>query len=214
MTYSTHHWILVAFNLGYLIAVSPFFYAARNFEFMWYLAAMVFLFALIALTLKTTRFSTPLLWALSLWGLLHVLGGGVVIDGKVLYAMVLLPLFTVMENPVLKYDQLVHFYGFAVATLVVYELIRPHLAVTLRRGRIYFVLVAAGTGLGVFNEIVEFIAVVVFTNTGVGGYANTLVDLIANTLGALCAVIFIHAMARFRGPVSASLAPAEPAHGS
>ncbi len=57
---------------------------------------------------------------------------------------------------------------------------------------IYFVLIAAGTGLGALNEIVEFVAVLLFPNTGVGGYSNTILDLISNLIGASLAVVFIH----------------------
>lgn len=46
-----------------------------------------------------------------------------------------------------------------------------------------------GCGFGAINEIVEFLAVVALPETGVGGYANTLLDLVFNFVGALSAVI-------------------------
>jgi putative membrane protein len=38
---------------------------------------------------------------------------------------------------------------------------------------------------------VEFIAVLSFPQTNVGGYVNTSLDLVFNALGAIAAVIFI-----------------------
>ncbi len=50
----------------------------------------------------------------------------------------------------------------------------------------------ASVGLSVLNELVEFGAVVALGKTGVGGYGNTLLDLVFNTLGAFTAAFFIY----------------------
>ncbi len=47
-------------------------------------------------------------------------------------------------------------------------------------------------GLGAVNEIIEFIAVVVFPNTNVGGYVNTALDLVFNAAGAITAMVLVH----------------------
>ncbi len=44
-----------------------------------------------------------------------------------------------------------------------------------------------GLGVGGLNEIVEFIAVLTIPETGVGGYDNTLWDMVFNLLGACAA---------------------------
>jgi putative membrane protein len=44
-------------------------------------------------------------------------------------------------------------------------------------------------GLSVVNELIEFAAVVVSPSTGVGGYVNTLLDLLFNTLGAVSGAV-------------------------
>ena len=92
----------------------------------------------------------------------------------------------------LKFDQVVHAFGFAVATLVVFHLLRPYLGGKVNWKIVYPIIALGGMGLGVINEIVEFIAVVVFPETGVGGYYNTALDLVFNTIGAVLATVFIH----------------------
>jgi len=119
-------------------------------------------------------------------------GGGVIINGAVLYALPLIPIVGTGDLSILKYDQFVHFFGFGVSTLVVYHLLRPYLNEKVNWKVIYPILVVAGAGMGVLNEIIEFIAVLLVPNTGVGGYANTALDLVFNTLGAIAAVFLIH----------------------
>jgi hypothetical protein len=53
------------------------------------------------------------------------------------------------------------------------------------------VLAMAGLGLGAVNEIIEFTATVIMTETGVGGYVNTALDLVADMIGSVGAVVYI-----------------------
>ena len=53
------------------------------------------------------------------------------------------------------------------------------------------VLVMAGLGVGAFNETVEFLVNVVVPESGVGGYLNTSLDLCANSVGAILALVYI-----------------------
>ncbi len=48
-----------------------------------------------------------------------------------------------------------------------------------------------GMGAGALNEVIEFMAVLIFPETGVGGYYNTAGDLTANLIGSLLALIYI-----------------------
>lgn len=185
-------WLLVLFNLAYIVSFTAYYFLIRNFEFLWYIATLVFFFVLIALTLQRSKFDYVILWGLSIWGFLHMAGGGVVVGGDVLYRLHLIDIVGSGDLFILKFDQLVHFYGFGVATLVVYHLLRPYLNEKTNWKVIYPILIVAGSGLGVLNEIVEFTAVVSLSETGVGGYGNTLLDLIFNTLGAAAATVFIY----------------------
>lgn len=193
MFLTTHQKIILYFSLLYVIGFGTYYVSIRDFEFLWYVAVLVFFFILIFATLKRSEFSPTILWGLSLWGLLHMAGGGVAIGDHVLYAQKLLPIIDDGgEFVILKYDQLVHFFGFGVATLVVYHLLRPYLNEKTNYKVVYPLIAVAGTGLGVLNEIVEFSAVLAFAETGVGGYINTSLDLVFNTLGAIAAVFVIH----------------------
>lgn len=193
MAFTRQHWILLFFTFAYILGFGHAFLARANYEFLGYIGVLVFFFILVATTLHRSRFPLSVLWGLSVWGLLHVAGGGVPVGDGVLYGTQLIPLFDGGGDFfILKYDQLVHAFGFGVATLVVYHLIKPHLSSAANWGVVYFVLIAAGMGLGVINELVEFAAVLSIPETGVGGYENTLLDLTSNTIGAILAVVFIH----------------------
>jgi len=191
--------MLIAFNLAYVAAFAVYYISIRNFEFLWYVAVLLFFFILILSTIHRSKFDLLILWGLSIWGFLHMAGGGIVVGGDVLYALHLIPIAGEGDLFILKFDQLVHFYGFGVATLVVYHLLRPYLNERTNWKVVYPILVAAGMGLGVLNELVEFTAVLVVPDTGVGGYANTALDLAFNTLGAIAAVTFIHFRRQKRG---------------
>jgi glycopeptide antibiotics resistance protein len=82
--------------------------------------------------------------------------------------------------------------------------LRPYLNEKTNWKVIYPILIIAGSGMGVLNEIVEFTAVLLVPDTGVGGYGNTLLDLIFNTLGATAAVIFIHFKRKNKKAISIS----------
>lgn len=183
---------VLVFSAIYTVAFATYYIYQGDFEFLWYVAVLVGLFLLILLTLNRSKFDRVALWGLSLWGLLHMAGGGIVVGGNVLYAFTLVPLIADGEMTILKYDQFVHMFGFAVATIVGWQLLSPHLLKTFSRKAIYFLLILIGAGFGVLNEIVEFIAVLSFPETGVGGYINTSLDLVSNTVGAIAAVFFIH----------------------
>lgn len=186
------HKAIIAFNAVYIFGFAAYYIYVQDYEFLWYVAVLLFLFALIGATLHRSKFTNAILWGLSVWGLLHMAGGGVQVGDGVLYALKLIPIVGTGEAFVLKFDQLVHFYGFAVATVVAHHLLAPQLKPRATRSVVYAVVFAAGLGLGALNEIVEFMAVLAFPETGVGGYYNTTLDLVFNGLGALTAVWYIH----------------------
>lgn len=183
---------VIAFNLLYIIPFVIYYLSIKDYEFLWYVAVLVILFVLVLSTLHKSKFDLSVLWGLSIWGLLHMAGGGIPVGDTVLYGLHLIPIIDRGgEFFILKFDQLVHAFGFAVSTLIVYQLLRPQLKEKFRPGVIIFVAILGGMGLGVVNEIVEFLAVVTFPETGVGGYYNTALDLVFNTIGALLAGIYI-----------------------
>jgi putative membrane protein len=186
------HLFLIIANLGYVAGFGIYYFAIQNYEFLWYVAVLLFFFFLIGLTLQKTRFPPWLLWMLSLWGLLHMAGGGVVIDGKVLYTFEIVHLFGAGDAYVLKFDQAVHFYGFFTTTFVAHHLLKPYCS-RPDATMVLFLAAVASMGFGALNELVEFLAVVVAPKTGVGGYYNTALDLVFNGLGATLAFAILAA---------------------
>jgi len=185
--------IIAVFTAIYLLAFSVYYISAVNYEFMLYIFVVVFFAILVAATLRRTNFSYWVLWGLALWGLLHMAGGSIPVGNTVLYGVHVLPIYDGGNGFILlKFDQLVHFFGFGVSTLLVYELLRRNFRRVGSKRVLYFVTFLGGMGLGALNEIVEFLAVVIAPETGVGGYFNSSLDLVFNMLGAAVAVLVIH----------------------
>jgi hypothetical protein len=193
------HWPILLFNSLYIAAFTLYYVARHNFEFLLYIGVLVFFFVLIFWTLPKSKFGPPILWGLSIWGLLHMAGGGIPVGQGVLYDLILLPLVSRGEIMILRYDQAVHCFGFGVTTLVGFHLLSPYLNEKTNWKVIYLILAGFGMGMGALNEIVEFLATVLIPNTGVGGYVNTALDLVFNFLGSLIAVLLIHL--KFRRPL-------------
>ena len=173
-----------------LVPFAVFFGYRQNYEFLLYVAVIVFFMVVIALTNDRVRYPIPILWGLVVWAILHLCGGGIRVGDGVLYGVMLVPLSS--DIPIFRYDQFVHIVGFGVATLLMYHLLLSYLRPGMRHGpALYIVVVMAGLGVGGFNEIIEFIATVLMPETGVGGYVNTALDLVADLVGAILAVVAI-----------------------
>jgi hypothetical protein len=189
------HLILGVINAVYLAGFAWRFLAQQNFEFVIYVGVVVAALVWIGLTLKRVTYSLSTLIGLTVWGLMHMAGGGVPVGAGRLYDVMLLPLS--QSLPILRYDQVVHLWGFGVCTLLCYDLLMPQLN---NRGRVPFslglVLVMAGLGFGAFNEILEFLVMCAVPKAGVGGYTNTSLDLCSNLIGALLASIWIRVRSR------------------
>ncbi len=186
-------WTAAAFALVYTLASIPVSLSAGNNEFLFYIAVMAVIGSAIAWVHVRVRLTGATLWALSVWGLLHMSGGLVTLpDGwpastetRVLYNWWLIP------NR-LKYDQVVHAYGFAVTTWVCWQGLRGATRNQVRPTFGVLVLcAAAGVGFGAMNEVVEFVATLLLPKTNVGGYENTGWDLVANAVGAVFSAALI-----------------------
>ncbi|MCR9093507.1 MAG: hypothetical protein NXI30_04765 [bacterium] len=198
------------FTLGYLLAATCAAVWLRNTEFVFYIAVMVALIAIVLVVQARVGLSAGLIWSLSIWGAMHMAGGLVPVPGgwptdggqQVLYSLWILPGAEGSARGWLKYDQLTHAYGFAVATWLCWQglcgAVAPATGTSdseprppLRPTPGLLILVAiAGMGLGALNEVVEFTATR-FMDTNVGGYENTGWDLVYNALGATGAALAI-----------------------
>ncbi|MCB1357742.1 MAG: DUF2238 domain-containing protein [Maritimibacter sp.] len=184
---------VAGFVIAYLVAFSAWFFSIGNAEFAIYIVTMLVLMTLIGATLRVGEYPAPMLWALALWGLLHCAGGGVPVGDQVLYATQVLPLIGdgTTEMTLLKYDQIVHALGFGITAWVLWHVLTRHYPETRGSWTAYAFPALAAMGLGAVNEIIEFSAVVIVQDTGVGGYINTALDLCFNAAGALIAVTLV-----------------------
>jgi hypothetical protein len=174
-----------------------------NYEFLFYGAVVLSLMLLVAFMDSRVKFSPLVLWGLALWGCVHLAGGlmpippGLAEPGgsPVLYNMRIHPL-----TP--KFDQIVHAYGFGMSTLAAYEALCSRFKTLLPIDTaMVFTLFLIALGLGAFNEIIEFTAVLIMPETNVGGYRNTGWDMVSNAVGSVLAILWLRNFHR-RGSVS------------
>jgi len=196
-------WAIGLFTFVYLAAAFPIALLRGNVEFVMYIAVMFMLIGFVFWMHLHVTLSSGVLWCLSVWGLVHM-GGGLLIvpDGwpveansRVLYSLWIIP-------DRLKYDHIVHAYGFGVASWVCWQGLST--AIRRRGGEaaptlgLMVLSATAGMGLGSLNELVEFAATLLIPETNVGGYINTGWDLTANFVGATVSVSLIWLAARAR----------------
>jgi len=185
------HWAVLLFSSAYTLGFAAYYISIANYEFLWYVAVLVFFLLLILGTIGKSKFTPIILWGLSIWGLLHMAGGGVPVGDGVLYGVQLIDFISNGEYTILRYDQFTHAFGFGVSTLVAHHLLAPRWKEGASKALLYSLAAGVGMGLGSINEIVEFIAVLTFPETGVGGYINTSLDLVFNMVGAVAAALFL-----------------------
>jgi uncharacterized membrane protein YjdF len=179
------------FTSAYVAIFTAWFFSIGNYEFIVYVLTMLGLMALIGFSLGKAEYPPAILWGLSLWGLMHMAGGGVPVNGSVLYNLVLIPIATVDDSVILKYDQFVHAFGFGVTAWLLHHLLTRHFPDTRGTATALAFPALAAMGLGAVNEMIEFTAVLLVPDTNVGGYTNTALDLVFNALGAVIAVTWI-----------------------
>jgi hypothetical protein len=114
-----------------------------------------------------------------------MLGGYIRVGDGVLYGYWIFPF--------LRFDMFVHAFGFGSATLLSYYILKESLDKKAKNWiAISVLIVFIGMGIGALNEIIEFITVLITPKNGVGGYENTLFDMIFNAIGAIIVVIYIN----------------------
>ena len=195
-------WV-ATFTAIYLVAAAATAVLRDNTEFLFYVAVMVLLIGLVWYVHRRVNLTAGALWGLSIWGLAHMLGGLVGVpegwpingDVRVLYSLWLIP-------EVVKYDHVVHAYGFGMTTWVCWQGLQAafrsyEISVRPTVG-LLSLAATAGMGYGALNEVIEFLATLLVPETNVGGYLNTGWDLMANLVGASVAVTII---ALTHGPV-------------
>jgi uncharacterized membrane protein YjdF len=189
---------VLIFTATYIAGIAAVSLASETPGLGMYLGLMAILIPVLYQVHRHYPLGPALLWSFSLWGLLHMTGGLVPIPSgwsregshSVFYSWWLVP-------GVLKFDQVVHAYGFGITTWLCWHIlkgalrspdgspVRPTLAVLI-------LCVAGGMGFGALNEVVEFIATLVLPDTNVGDYTNLGWDLVANLVGSCVAAFVIY----------------------
>lgn len=187
-----------AFAALYILAAAIGSIVSGNVEFIFYIVVMLVLMSAVLLVHWRLGLSPALLWLLAIWGGLHMAGGLVPVPDswpingsiRVLYSWWIIPDADGIGG-YLKFDHVVHAFGFGVTTWLCWQIlcgvlkdrVRAEMRPTLG---LIILCIAASTGFGALNEIIEFTATL-FTETNVGGYVNTGYDLISNLTGAMVA---------------------------
>jgi len=189
-------WPVALFTSVYLVGALITAVQVSNYEFLLYIGVVVLMMGVVWVVHGRVALTSGALWCLSIWGLAHMAGGLVVVPeswpvmgtNRVLYSLWLIP-------DRLKYDHVVHAYGFGVTTWVCWQGLRAALGGQPQRVRptsgLMVLSAAAGLGFGALNEVIEFAATLLVPETNVGGYLNTGWDLVANLFGATVAVTAI-----------------------
>lgn len=116
---------------------------------------------------------------LALFAVGHVAGGMLPVGDGVLYE-------TWLVEPIVRYDNLQHAWGFGMVGRGTWEVLRPRLGPAGDDPAVVAIVVAlAATAVGSLNEVVEWIMTLTIAGTDVGGYDNTARDLVANLAGGI-----------------------------
>jgi len=184
--YSLSLILLVLFNLLYVLGFGVYYVGIQNYEFLVYIGVLVLIGAVVIGTLRYSKLDKFALWGLSIWGFLHMAGGGIRIGASNLYSVRLIDIISGEgQFYILKMDQVIHFYGFFITAIVIYQILRNNFKIGEHTKLAVFLAWIGSMGLGALNEVVEFVAFVSLSQTGVGDVYNTGLDLIFNMCGAL-----------------------------
>lgn len=183
--------IQLLFSTVVLLIATIYFLIKGNNEFLVYAFTLIILIFIIYKTDKKFKYLNIAKWGFLAWMLMHMAGGSVYIKGTRLYDFILIPLIGAPYD-VLKYDQFVHFFCYVVIALLLYSVLKTIVKEGYDKITFMVILILAASSIGAVNEIIEFSAVVMFESNGVGGYYNTLIDLIANLLGAIVPTVYLY----------------------
>jgi putative membrane protein len=189
MILTTAQKALLTTNVFIVIGFGWYYLQSLNYEFLAYVGTIAIVTAVLFGTLRWTRFSSGIILGVTIWGLLHMLGGSVQTADGVLYAYRLFPFFDGGGDfYILKMDQVIHAFLYGVIGLMFYHLLTNIIGVRSHKVLIAAIAIFAAAGFSIINEIIEFLAAVNLPETGVGGYENTVLDMIFNLTGAAIAV--------------------------
>lgn len=179
--------IVLIFTIVYLIFFTVLALVRKNYEFLYYTFILVVLIIIVTLYHKKMHLTPHIIIGLAALGLLHVAGGNLYFNGTRLYEIYLI-------KSIFRYDHLVHSLGVFIATFVGYNVLKPYLNNKINHNTflLALILILISMGVGAFNEVLEFGAVVFLgAAKQVGDYFNNAMDLFFNLIGAIIASMVI-----------------------
>ena len=179
--------LVLGFTILYMLFFAIWSIIRNNYEFMFYIIFVSLLIVFVSVLYKKLHLPFYVLVFLSILGVLHFIGGNVYLGGIRTYDRVFF-------GDIIRYDNILHWWGTLIFTFVGYNLLRPHLDMRVKHNPFLLsaILILIALGFGVFNEIVELLGVVFFQGAeGVGGYMNNALDLVYNAIGAIMGSILI-----------------------
>ncbi|MCP4481515.1 MAG: DUF2238 domain-containing protein [bacterium] len=189
-TYNRNVINFLIINFIYISVFSIWFYMSGNREFLIYIFVMIALVFTIFFTDKKVEYPNSVFIGFTIWGIIHMMGGGFSFNGTRFYDLILLPVSE--KYSILKYDQVAHVVANYLATILMFLIIRGKFQNKIKSWfAISVVVVMAGSGIGAINELIEFLAFLKTGSTGMGGYVNTLLDLFFNLIGGIIAMTYI-----------------------
>jgi uncharacterized membrane protein YjdF len=170
--------------IGYMLLLIFTFFGIFNWnlEFLIYSVAILVLLLLITFADKYINFSSLALYFFDAWMVLHIIGGYTSIAGIRTYDYVI---FNIVGDPfnILKFDQFIHLFCYIGMGLLMHDVVIRY-APKAHKFAVSLIAILAACGIGALNEFIEFFAVVILDTQGVGGYYNTALDIVFNTIGA------------------------------
>lgn len=174
----SHPWF-TAFSAGYAVALVAVGFTPFPVRTVAYGAIMLVDFVVVAAVNRRVRLPGWILWGLSIWGLMHMVGGLVAWESSangIVYGIWLVP-------GVLRYDHLTHFFGFAMGTAACWFPLQARTARWEAPAAKALMAGLMGMGLGALNEVVEFASIYAVPEQQVGGLENLGWDLVYNLMG-------------------------------
>lgn len=174
-------WNLVVAAVASVAILALLVLGARNGQANWpvYLAVIVVGVAVVVRVDRRHHLSRTTRAGLAVFGVGHVAGGMIPVGGGVLYGWWLV-------EPIIRFDNLQHAWGFGMVGRASWEVLRPRLPSSHRDpGLVAIVVVLSACTAGAVNEILEWILTLTIPGTDVGGYDNTVRDLVSNLVGGL-----------------------------
>ena len=149
--------VVMLFTLIYILTFSYYSFLRGNIEFVFY-SFLLLLFLNIGIYIhKKVQLPEFIVIGLSLFGLLHILGGNIDIKEIRLYDMEFF-------YGIIRYDNIIHIIGSSLVALVLnvifFFIVEKNQKIILPL--YYFALFLMALGTGVLNEIIELMAVVFF----------------------------------------------------